>query len=208
MEKFSLDSFFGGAPSQDIQDILKKIPCKTPMLTYLLSAIFILNIFVIVYTMYTEYGKGGEIGPEGVRMGDIKSISFSLHGPTLIYYIIVLGITIKYHCSPMTSLLYHPVLFVTTFGYLLMIGLTGLSNLYFLSQTDESNNLQNIFTEIASWTKNKTGKVFVSDNENGLTGNFMNVAAEAAGVSGQNDDDSNEDFSSGPLMAGDAWAGK
>ena len=142
METFSLDSFFGGAPGPAI---LKKLPCKTPMLTFLLSAIFILNIFVIVYTMYTEYGKNS----------DINDISFSVHGPTLIYYIIILGITIKFHCSPMTSLLFHPVLFVVVFGYLLVIGLTGLSNLYFLSQTDESNKLQNLLTEAMNMMKGK-----------------------------------------------------
>jgi CDP-diglyceride synthetase len=140
METFGLDSFFGGAPGPAI---LRKLPCKTPMLTFLLSAIFILNIFVIVYTMYTEYGK----------KSDVNDIRFNIHIPTLIYYIIILGVTIKFHCSPMTSLLFHPVLFVVVFCYLLVIGLTGLSNLYFLSQIDESNKLQNLFTKAMNMVK-------------------------------------------------------
>ena len=146
MDKFSRDS-------------LNKLPCKTPIITFLLSAIFIINIFVIVYTMYAGYGI----------KKDVNDINFSIHGPTLIYYFIILGITIKFHCSPLTSLLFHPILFVTTFGYLLATGLTGFSNLYFLLKTNESGKLQNLFTEFINMMKDTVE-----------TNNAVSAAASAA----------------------------
>lgn len=106
---------------ENVNRVLRE-SCKTPMLTYLLSAIFIINIFITFYAMYNEYSLN-------------NNINFKTHAPILLYYIIILGITMKFHCNPTTSLMYHPFIFIVVFGYVLTIGIGGLINLYFLLPT-------------------------------------------------------------------------
>lgn len=114
-----------------VNNVFRELPCKTPMLTYLLSAIFIINIFITFYGMYNEFNKIGHI-------------NYRTHAPILMYYVIILGITMAFHCSPTSSLMYHPFIFLVVFSYILTIGLGGLIHLYYLlplikvADTDES----------------------------------------------------------------------
>ncbi len=104
-----------------------QIKCTTPFITYLLLSIFILNIFIIIYIMfkYNAYDYTNIIG--------------------IIFYSIIIGITYKLKCAPLTSLLFHPPIFIVTFSYIILISIHGLTNLYFISQTDESHYLYTLF---------------------------------------------------------------
>lgn len=149
-----------------------QIKCKTSVFTYLLAAIFILNIAVIIYIMRNDY-----LTKNIVNYSNIMAI---------VYYSLITVITIKFKCSPMTSLLFHPAIFVVVFSYIVLIGLHGLSNLYFLSQTEESSYMFDLFKHGISKANNyvttKSGEVIdsgvdvINRNTDAVIDNIGNVA--------------------------------
>ena len=66
---------------------------------------------------------------------------------SVIYYSLMILLTYQFKCSPMTSLLFHPPIFVIVFAYVVLMGIHGLSNLYFISQTKESSYLFDLFKQ-------------------------------------------------------------
>jgi hypothetical protein len=81
----------------------------------------------------------------------------------------------------MTSLLFHPPIFVIVFAYVVLMGIHGVSNLYFISQTKESSYLFDLFKQGVSKANEyvkTTGKDLIND------------AGDA--VLGPNDDNNND----------------
>lgn len=109
-----------------------QLTCKTSQVTYILIAIFVLNIVVILYVIKKEFAD------DILHYSNIMSV---------IYYSLMILLTYQFKCSPMTSLLFHPPIFVIVFAYVVLMGIHGLSNLYFISQTKESSYLFDLFKQ-------------------------------------------------------------
>lgn len=161
-------------PQSTLPGLLKPNPitrvqltCKTSPVTYILIAIFILNIVVILYVIKEEFTN------DVLHYSNIMSV---------IYYSLMILLTYQFKCSPMTSLLFHPPIFVIVFAYVVLMGIHGVSNLYFISQTEESSYLFDLF---------KQGITKANDYVKTTSKDLINDAGNA--VSGSNDNDSNND---------------
>jgi hypothetical protein len=97
--------------------------CETGILTYFLIAIFVINVFVVFYSMYSQYSVNS----------DLVDVKFKTSIPILIYYIIIITITYKFKCTPMASLLYHPIIFSIVLIYLFILIIGGVFNLVWIS---------------------------------------------------------------------------
>lgn len=140
--------------------------CKTSSVTYILIAIFVLNIVVILYVIKKDFSN------DILHYSNIMSV---------IYYSLMIFLTYQFKCSPMTSLLFHPPIFGIVFSYVVLMSIHGASNLYFIYQTKESSYLFYLFKQGISKTYN-----YIKTTNNDLNNN----AGDA--VTGPNDDNNND----------------
>tara|TARA_Y100000389_G_scaffold204984_1_gene261583 strand:- start:4585 stop:5139 length:555 start_codon:yes stop_codon:yes gene_type:complete len=135
-----------------------QLTCKTSKVTYILIAIFVLNIVVILYVIKEEFAD------DILHYSNIMSV---------IYYSLMILLTYQFKCSPTTSLLFHPPIFVIVFAYVVLMGIHGLSNLYFISQTKESSYLFDLFKQGVSKANEyvkTTGKDLINDAGDAVMG--------------------------------------